>query len=239
MKQTFIVGVIGIIISAWPAAVASPKDTVLAATAQLGEKANYGWSASTRRAEGGSGPLGSLGPIEGKAQKGGMTYLNFSIGDILIEVYRDGAKGALQMLMGGWHTFDEIAQMGGTPATVVRYVRGYKAPVAEAAELAGKVKEFKEADGAFSGELGEDAVKDLLLFGTRSRQGKEPQATGGKGSVRFWIKDGLLAKDQINVEGKVTEGDRESTIKRTTTVEIKKAGATKVDVPRDAKKLMT
>jgi hypothetical protein len=165
--------------------------------------------------------------------------LSFSIGDVLVEVYRNGPKGAAQILMGGWHTLDEIAQMGGTPATIVRYVRGYKAPVAESADLAGNVTELKEADGALSGELKEDAVKEMLLFGTRSRQGKEPQATGAKGSVRFWIKDGLLARYEINVQGKVMEGDREFTISRTTTVEIKNAGSTKMDVPPDARQKMT
>ena len=247
----FMLGLIGILAGALPAcrrqpqgdtppaAGARPKDTLITATTQLGKKANYSWTASTREAEGGSGPLGSLGPIEGKAEKGGVTYLSFSIGDILVEVYRDGPKGAAQVLMGGWRTLDEVAGMGGTPATIVRYVRAYKAPVAESADLAGKVTDLKEADGALSGALKEDAVKELLLLGTRNQQGKEPQATGAKGSVRFWIKNGILAKYEIKVQGQVTEGDRESTISRTTTVEIKNAGSTKMDVPPDARQKMT
>ena len=250
MKPMVVVGLIGILTCALPAcrhqpqadalpAAASPKDTLISATTQLGEKANYSWSASIREADGGSGPLGPLGPIEGKADKARVTYLRFSIGDILIEVYRDGPKGAVQLLMGGWHTYDEITKMGGTPATVVRYVRDYQTPVAESVNLAGNMTDLKEADGAFSGELKEDAVKERLLFGTRSRQGHEPQATGAKGSVRFWIKEGILAKYEIKVQGKVTAGDRESTINRTTTVEIKNIGSTKLAVPPDAREKMT
>src|ERR1017187_7445260 len=113
MKPMLVVGLIGILTAAvppckrqpqeatLPAAGASPKETLIAATTQLGEKANYSWSALIREADGGSGPLGPLGPIEGKADKAGVTYLRFSIGDILIEVYRDGPKGAVQLLMGG------------------------------------------------------------------------------------------------------------------------------------------
>ena len=231
----FILGLIGILTSALPAAGASPKDTLIAATTQLGEKANYSWTASTREADGSSGPLG---PIDGKAEKSGLTYLSFTIGSILVEVYRDGPKGAAQVLMGGWRTLDEVAGMGGTPATIVRYVRAYKAPAGESAHLAGKVTDLKEADGAFSGDLKEDAVKELLLLGARSRQGQEPQATGAKGSIRFWIEDGLLTKYEIKVQGKVTAGDRESTIDRTTTVELKKIGSTKMAVPPDAREKM-
>jgi hypothetical protein len=236
MKPMLIAGLIGILTSALPAAGASPKDTLIAANRQLGERKNYSWSASTRKADGGSG---KLGPIEGKAENGGVTYLSFSIGSLLIEVFRNGPKGAGQVQMGGWQTLDEIAGFSGTSAAIVRYVRGYKAPVAESANLAGNVTDLKEADGAFSGELKEDAVKDLLLLGTSSRQGQEPQATGVKGSVRFWIKEGILAKYKIKVQGKITAGDRESTISRTTTVEIKNIGSTNMDVPAAARQKMT
>ena len=72
MKQMLILGLIGILTcalpacrrqpqaDALPAAGASPKDTLIAATTQLGEKANYSWTASTREAEGGPGLLGIL-----------------------------------------------------------------------------------------------------------------------------------------------------------------------------------
>jgi hypothetical protein len=250
MKQIFILGLVGILVGVLPAcrrqpqaetlpaAGGDPKDTLVTAAMQLGEKANYSWSASTREAGGGLGAMGALGPIEGKVAKDGLTHLSFSIGDILIEVYRNGPKGAAQV-MGGWRTLDDIARMGDTPAEVVRYVRGYQAPAAESARLAGNVTDLMESDGALSGGLKEDAVKELLLIGARNRQGKAPEAADAKGSVRFWIKNGLLTRYEISVQGKVTEGDRESAIQRTTTVEIKNAGSTKLEAPPEAKQKMT
>jgi hypothetical protein len=112
--------------------------------------------------------------------------------------------------------------------------------VAETTLLAGKVKELTEADGAIAGELKEDAVKELLLFGTRQREGEAaPKTTDAKGAVKFWIKDGALTKFEIKVSGKVTAGERESDINRTTTVEIKDVGTTKMEVPDEAKAKLT
>jgi hypothetical protein len=88
--------------------------------------------------------------------------------------------------------------------------------------------------------LSEAAVKDLLLFGGRRREGQEaPKIEGAKGSVKFWIKDGVLTKYETKVQGKVTAGDRENDVDRTTTVEIKDAGTTKLEVPDEAKQKLT
>ena len=250
MKRIVMVGLIGLVASmlsctdktpkqAAPgatsstAAVADPVAAVATATKQLNEKPNYTWTTSTKEADGSAGKLGT---IEGKAEKDGVTSLNFTVGGIIpVEVCMKGEKGAAKA-MSGWQTFDEIAQEGGTPATIVRYLRSYQTPAAESAGLAGKVKEFKGAGGAITGELNEDAVIEQLLVGTRKREGQEPpQTTDAKGVIKFWIKDGALTKYELNVQGKVTAGDRQSDINRTTTVEIKDVGATKLEVPAAAK----
>jgi hypothetical protein len=57
--------------------------------------------------------------------------------------------------------------------------------------------------------------------------------------MKFWIQDGALTKYEVNIQGKVTAGDRESDVNRTTTVEIKDVGSTKLEVPADAKQKMT
>ena len=116
-------------------------------------------------------------------------------------------------------------------------MRAYKAPVAQSASLAEKAKELKEADGALSGELKEDAVKDLLLMGGRRREGlDEPKIEGAKGSVKFWIKDGVISKYQYNVKGTISFNGNDRDVDRTTTVEIKDVGSTKVTVPDEAAK---
>ena len=76
---------------------ADAKDTFTSATKQLADKPNYSWTSSTKEADGSSG---RLGPIEGKAEKGGLTYLSFSVGGggIQVEVYMNGEKGAAKAL---------------------------------------------------------------------------------------------------------------------------------------------
>jgi hypothetical protein len=236
LKQIVALGLIGLVANVLTAAESNSKDKVTSAAKQLGDKVNYSWTTSTKEAD---GSPGRLGPIQGKAEKGGVTGLSFSIGEVPVEVFMRGDKGAAKALE-GWQTFDEVAQAGGTAAAVVRFLRSYKAPVADSSSLLGKVKELKEVDGAFAGELKDDAVKELLLFGTRQREGQEPpKTTDAKGSVKFWIKDGALSKIEIKVQGKVTAGERDSEINRTTTVEIKDVGATKLEVPDEAKQKLT
>ena len=234
MRKTLVLGLVGLTAQALFAAESGNK--VASASKQLGEKQNYSWTMTTKEADGSSG---RLGPVDGKADKGGLTYLTFSVSDVPVEVYMKGDKGTAKALE-GWQTFDEIAQTSGTAAAVVRFLRAYKAPVAQSASLAEKAKELKEADGALSGELKEDAVKDLLLMGGRRREGlDEPKIEGAKGSVKFWIKDGVLTKYETKVQGKVTAGDRENDVDRTMTVEIKDAGTTKLEVPDEAKQKMS
>jgi len=236
IKQIIILGLIGMAANTLSAADANLKEKVANAAKQLGDTMNYSWTTSTKEAD---GSPGRLGPIEGKAEKDGVICLSFTVGGIPVEVCMKGKKGAAKALE-GWQTFDEIAETSGTAAAVVRYLRIYQAPIAESAALAANVKDFQAADGAFSGELKEDAAKELLLVGARRREGQEPpKAADAKGSVKFWIKDGALTKYEIKVQGKVTASDRESDINRTTTVEIKDAGSTKIEVPAEAKAKMT
>jgi len=212
------------------------KGQVEKAAQKLAKEENYSWTTSTKEADGSSGRLGT---IEGKTDKEKLVFLSFSPGGIPVEVYMKGEKGAAKALE-GWQTFDEISETSGTAAAIVRYLRSYKTPAEQAAELAGKAKELKEKEGAISGDLNEDAIKELLLMGARRREGQEaPKTSDANGSVKFWVKDGVLNKYEIHIEGKVTSGDRVSEINRTLTVEIKDSGATKLEVPDDAKAKMS
>ena len=234
IKLLAVLGLLGLTTNLLSAADASAK--VTSAAKQLGEKANYSWTTTNKEAD---GSAGRLGPLDGKAEKGGVTVLSFTVSDIQVEVCMKGDKGAAKALE-GWQTFDEVAAPGGAPAAIVRYLKSYQTPAAQVAALAGKVKELKETDGAISGELKEEAVKEMLLMGGRRREGQEPPKTADtKGSVTFWIKDGALTKYELKVQGKVTAGDRENEINRTTTIEIKDVGTTKIAVPDEAKQKLT
>ncbi len=62
--------------------------------------------------------------------------------------------------------------------------------------------------------------------------------TGAKASVKFWIKDGSLSKYEYHTQATMSFNGNDMNIDRTTTVEIKDVGSTKVTVaPEAAKKL--
>ena len=93
----------------------------------------------------------------------------------------------------------------------------------------------------YTGELTEETAKSQIITGGgRSRPGPNaPQISGAKGSVKFWAKDGLLAKFEIKVQAKINILGTEKDIDRTITVEITNVGSTKVEVPEDAMKKMS
>jgi hypothetical protein len=215
---------------------ADSAQKVINAARQMNEKPNYSWATSMKEADGSPGRLGT---IEGKGDKTGVTFLSFTIGGVPVEVCMKGGKGSAKALE-GWQSFDDIAQTSGTAAAVVKFLRTYKAPAVESAELAAKARELKEEDGVWSGELTPEAAKVVLLAAARRRDGAdEPKATDPKGSVRFWLKDGALTKYEVKIQGKVSTGDRDAEIDRTTTVEIKEVGTTKIDVAADALQKMS
>lgn len=213
---------------------ADGRDKITTAAQQLGTKPGYSWTTTTRESDGRGGPLG---PIDGKTEKSGLTWLSFVVGGLPVEVYMQGTNGTAKAFE-GWQTFDEVARTGASPAAVIRYLRSYQTPATESAALAGKIKELKPVDDALTGDLPEDTVKEMLLIGTRRREGQEPQTADTKGTIKFWLKEGTLTKYEINVQGKVTSGDRESVINRTVKIEIKDVGTTKLEVPAEAKQKM-
>ena len=212
-----------------------PKADVKAAAKKLGD--NYSWT-TTSKSEGGPGGGGGGGRFGGGATDGqtadGIVYLKSTFGD---RTMHTAAKGEKVITKGEdeWEVADAEAQ--GPGAFAVRRMKTFKAPAVESADLADKAKALKSADGVLSGDLTEDAVKGLLAFGGRRGGGEAPAPKDAKGSVKFWVKDGALTKYEYNVQGKVVgREDQEFAINRTTTVEIKDAGKTKLALPEDAKK---
>jgi hypothetical protein len=57
-----------------------------------------------------------------------------------------------------------------------------------------------------------------------------------KGSVEFRVKDGQLTKFEFKLTGKADFNGNEFDVDRDTTIEISDVGATKVEVPAEAKK---
>lgn len=111
-------------------------------------------------------------------------------------------------------------------------------PAAEAAKLASKAVEWKSAGGAIVADLSAEGAKELLTVGRGGRAGggQAPEVKNPKASVHYWIQNGALAKMQVDVSGTIVGRNGERETSRSTTYEFKDVGATKVEVPEDAKK---
>ena len=216
---------------------ASDKDDVTSAAQKLGDADNYSWTSTV---EGGQN---NAAPSHGKIQKDGLTWIDMTRGDNTTEGYAKAGKGAVKT-DDGWEAVDLTAAPargggGGGGANPARFMgmrlRNLKAPAAEVADLVGKAKDITKADDAYSGDLTEEGAKSLLTMGGRRGGGQAPTVSDAKGSVKFWIKDGMITKYQVKVSGTVTRNGNDRDVDRTTTVEIKDVGATKITLPEEAK----
>ena len=164
--------------------------------------------------------------------------LSMTFGDNTTEAFLKDGKGAVKTGDQDWQSLAELASAGGgEPGRgqfLLRRLQNFKAPAAEASDLAGKTKELKKDGEAYASDLTEAGAKELLTFGGR-RGGNAPEPKNARGSVKFWVKDGLLAKYELKLQGTITFNGEDRDMDRTTTVEIKDVGTTKVDVPEAAK----
>lgn len=233
------------------AAQAAPKDEVTDAAKKLGEAKSYSWKSDVQSQGGGGGGgqgRGRFGgPTEGKTEKDGFTHLSMQRGDNTIEAVMKGEKVAIKN-QEGWQSLQELqAQLaadggqggqGRGRGGFTRQLQNFKAPAQEAQDLASKAKELTKEGDAYTGELTEDAAKELISFrrgGQGGQGGNALQATDAKGKVKFWVKDGALAKYEYNLTGKMDFNGNSFDIDRTTTVEIKDVDNTKVEIPEEAK----
>ena len=219
------------------AADSSPKDDVKKAAAALGSQTNYTWQATVEVPA--DSPF-KPGPTDGKTEKGGYTTLSFSFGDNSTEAVTKGTNGAVKT-DDGWKTLAEALKDNGdggfNPTMfIARMVQNYRVPAVEAASLADDAKELKKDTNSISGDLTEAGAKELLSFRRRGNGGDGPTVTNAKGSVKFWLSNGKLAKYQFHVQGTVSFNGNDRDVDRTTTVEIKDVNSTKIEVPDEAKK---
>ena len=233
MKRNILFGAITLLAGSLLAAEAT-KDEITSAAKKLGEKANYSWKTTVAVPE---GSRWRPGPTEGKTEKDGVTHLTMSFGDNKSQAFLKGDKGAVSNPDGGWQTLADLDNAEGPGRFFGRMFRNFKAPAAQAADLAARAKELKKEGDAAAGELNEEITKELLTF--RGRGGDGPTVTSPKGSVKFWMKDGVLSKYEFKVQGKVSFDGNERDVDRTTTVEITDVGTTKMDVPEEVKKKLT
>jgi len=233
MKRIAWLSLSGLMAASLTAAEPGAKDVIKSAAKALGDKPNYSWS-MTSKPEGDDTRF--TFSAEGKTEKEGCAVFAFTFGDTPVDVVVKGAKVAVKR-EGEWKTPDELE---GNQAWMARRIELFKVPAAEVDDLLGKAKDLKAGEGGlYSGDLTAEGVKEM--FGRWRRGGQGPEAKDTKGWVKFWIKGGALTKYQFNTQGRITIGQdqQEMEINRTTTVEIKDVGTTKLSVPEEAKKKLS
>jgi len=227
MKTVILIATSTLLVGSLFAADSKPKDDVTAAAAKLGEKPNYSWKTVVVVPE---SAQFKPGPSEGQTEKDGFTVLSLTFGDNTTKAVMKGDKAAVSSPEGGWQTLADLDNAEGPARFLGRILRSFKAPVAQATELANAAGELKQEGDVVSGDLTEAGAKAQFRFGNVSNP---------KGSVKFWIKEGVLTKYEFKVTGKVDFNGNEFEVDRTTTTEIKDVGSTKVNVPEDAKKKLS
>ncbi len=217
---------------------ADAKEDVKAAAKKLAEAPCYTWVSTTE-----IDPAGQFSPtpITGKILKDGFAVITTERDGNTTTAVMKGDKGVVKT-DSGWKTAEELraaATGGGGGGGGMRGGMLLRArPAAdEAVRLADKAKELKSAEGVVSGDLSEDAAKELLSLGRRPG-GNAPEAKNAKASVKYWLKDGQLTKMQVKVSGTITRNNEDRDTARTTTYELKDVGTTKVEVPEEAKKAL-
>ncbi len=242
--------------SAFSAAVAfaTPADDVKAAAKKLADASNYSWTTTTENAGGGGGGgFGGFGggPSSGKAEKSGLSMTTRQGPNGEMQTFRKGEQVVLKNQEDQWVTMEEMmAQFGGGAGGALGGGRGGRggfgglfgggaSPAEELPALVDAAKDLKAADGVISGALTDEGVTQRLGRGGRGfgGGGQAPAApTNAFGTVKFWVKDGAIAKYEVHVKGTVQGRGGPQDVDRTTTTEIKDVGTTKIDVPEEAKK---
>jgi hypothetical protein len=231
MKKTLI-SAITLLAGSLLAADTTPKDDVIAAAKKLGQESNYSWKTVVVVPD---GARFHPGPSEGKTEKDGFTKVTGTFRDNPWSLVRKGEKVALSNPDGGWDSLADLEKEEGPARFRGMMARNLKVPAVQATDLVATTQDLKKDGDVYSGAMTEAGAKSLLTF--RPRDGGEgPTVTNATGSAKFWLKDGALAKYEFKVKGTVNINGDDIQNDRTTTVEIKDVGSTKIEVPDEAKK---
>ena len=225
----------------------TPKDDLIAAAKKLGATGNYAWL-TTVGAEAGpeKGAVGEdgalrLGITEGKTA-GGVAHVVLERGDDTFEAAFKGNRSIITTPQ-GWRALPDVAAQRGVLGGggvrgqriggVARMLLGFKAPAAQAQELAGLAADIARTGDTFTAELTEAGAKALLLGGGRGAAGVS--VGNPKGKITFWTRDGVLVRYEYTVSGTVTEPGRRGFVEQTATTTVSDIGTTKMTLAPEAR----
>ena len=209
---------------------AEPSADLKSAVKKLADAPNYSWKTTVTVPEGGRF---RPGPTDGKTEKDGFTHLTLAMGNNTTQAVIKGNKAALTNQDGEWQSAEDLENAEGRLRFVAGMIRNFRTPSVQASNLVAAIKELKKDGESYTGDLTEEGARELMRF---RRGGDAPSVTGPKGSAKFWVKDGVLSKYEFKVQGKMDFNGNEMEIDRTTTVEVKDVGTTKLEIPEEAKK---
>jgi hypothetical protein len=228
---------------AWSARAAETNATLSAAVQALTDSTNYSWSTTSEMA---NSPFPAM-TTKGKTEQAGFTLFSAEGPNGEIQAVKKGGKGVIKT-EDGWQTAEEFRQNNqggpGPGRGFAGRLLSAPTPAEDAGELLKGIVNIKAgADGVFSADLTEQAAKDEAgFFGRRGRSGQgapggftPPEPKDAKGTVKFWVKNGVLSKIELNTSAKITFQDEDHDMDRTTTTEISDVDSTKLDVPAEAK----
>jgi hypothetical protein len=242
MKRALVVGIL-VVSAAARAAAFDDKDDLKAAAKKLGDAPNYSWTTTVKNNAENAGGRMAPGPIEGKAEKDGVVWFSTKMGENAMEGAMKGEKFAFKV-KDVWMSISDLPGGGGgqqgrpDPSMLMgRFLKNMKPGAQGVVDAIDKLQNVKsEGDGVYSGEFTPDGAKEQLSPNRGQGGNFAPTVSDAKGSVKFWVKDGMVVKVESTLQGKMSVGQREMEINRTATTEFKDVGSTKLELPDEAKK---
>jgi hypothetical protein len=235
MKDKILLTILAMAAGPLLAADSGPKDEIIAAARKLAQQ-GYSWRTTLE-----TGNFSNVS--EGKADKDGLVQITLTFNDNTTQVFLKGEKAAVKLPDQDWQSAADLASpdsgQRGPGRFIARMARNYKAPAAQLEDLLGKTHEFSKDGDVYSADLTEAGAKSQLLFGGR-RGGNAPEISNAKGSVKISIRDGLVSKYELRVQGTVRNNNGEDQDRNVTiTIEVRGVGKTSLEVPEDARKKLS
>ena len=217
------------------AADSGPKEDLIAAAKKMVQE-GYSWRTTLE--------MGNFSNVsDGKVEKDGLVQLTLTFNDSTTQVFLKDKKGAVKLPDQEWQSLEELTSPDNTQRRagrfMGRFLRDYKAPAAQVADLFEKIKELKQDGDIYSGDLTEAGAKSLLTMGGGRRGGNAPEVSNAKGSVRIALRDGLVSKFELRLQGTMTINGQDREINSTITVEVRDVGKTTLEVPAAAKEKLS
>ena len=229
MRTKIVFGAAVLLAGSLMAADSTPKDDVIAAAKKLGNESNYTWRTTVVVPE---DAQFKPEPTDGKTEKDGFTHVKMSFFNNPVQIVVKGKKAAFTDQDGAWQAASNAEGEEGPGQFMAMFVRNLQTP---ADEVSG-TRRLREGP-----EEGRRRLCGRPFRGRRQsqtglqRQRSDRHQPEGLGEVLAQGRSGYevtKSKSKARSNGTTTNYEND----RTTTVEIKDVGKTKLEVPDDAKK---